>query len=473
MHLTSNTNFTEFDNYTNKGFIGTSTYDKNYLSSTTTQNNDYYLNNSTSYLLKHQDTYSSQKTVGQDSRSPYMNLLSSNGTSIVIICLIFKYKEHPILKIYSPMFCILIIIGMVIGINDVSYAFNIENVKLCKINYVIETLGTDMTLFPMVAVTYRIYKILTNKSKVSVDRNLNSRIVIFFIVGLSLMLMYSAFCAFHMLDFFLSSQGTIKTFRHPECDYSSNLNLLESIERRINELIYVFLVYMVVRTAKVSKKFGEFKYVYIMFIIGILEYARSYLESIIPQKTYYYYYMAVISFSIIMNGVLIYFLIGSRLIYVIKHPEEMKNKQNKYDDTSYYNTYNETQETTTNNDGLHSHFIDISKTGNTSFNPYINKHMHLTSNTNFTEFDNYTNKGFIGTSTYDKNYLSSTTTQNNDYYLNNSTSYLLKHQDTYSSQKTVGQDSRSPYMNLLSSNGTSSLTPNISIEDDYRKSKPK
>jgi len=387
--------------------------------------------------------------------------------AIVTIYLILKYKEHPTLKIYSPNFCIIMIIGMVLSIIDVCVIFNNEKVSFCKINYVIETIYTDLTLFPMVAVTYRIYKILTNNSNVSVDRNLNSRIVIFFIVGMTLMICYSSFTAFRVLDFFLSSEGTIKTFRQPICDYSSDLFLLESVERRINEAIYLFLVYMVVRTARVSKKFGEFKYVYIMFFTGIFEYTRSYFISIIPQGSYYYFYVAVISISILLDGLLIYFLIGSRLIYVIKHPEEMKKKKNKYEEsTSYYNTYNGGQETTTNNDGLHSHFIDISKTGNTSYG--YNKHIPL----NSTDFDCYSNKGYVGTNNYDKNYLSSNSTPINDYYnINSSGAYLLNNQDTFSSQKTVGQDSRNQYINLLSSNGTSSLTPNISIEDDYPKSR--
>ena len=64
---------------------------------------------------------------------------------------------------------------------------------------------------------------------------------------------------------------------------------------------------MIIRTAKVSKRFGEFKYIYIMLCMGICEYAEDFLVAIIPQSTYYFFYIAVASLSVIMDALLIYF----------------------------------------------------------------------------------------------------------------------------------------------------------------------
>ncbi|ORX54249.1 hypothetical protein BCR36DRAFT_322623 [Piromyces finnis] len=411
----------------------------------------------------------------------YLPAIISTVAAVVIIYLILKYKEHPYLKIYSPNFCVIIIVGMTIGILSLCATFNNDNNKYCKVSYVVDTLSTDLTLFPMVAVTYRIYKILTNTSKENVGINLNRRIIICFVVGLSLMIIYSSCTGFFILDFYLSSDGNITNFRQPSCNYSSDLYILESVERRINEVIYLFLVYMVFRTAKISKRFGEFKYVYIMLFIGILEYARYYLVKIIPQQSYYYSYLAIISCSVLMNGLLIYFLIGSRLYYAIQHSDEIRKKETTqgFETNSYFNTLNNGLDDTTNNDGMHSHFIDISKNSESrmnsfSFNKsYSNKHYNLSSNTTISEFDccydsnnNIFNQGFNSYNDFGKNQLSSNTTPRNDYY--NSTSALLN-QDTYSSQKTVGsQDSQQNcnVINLLKNGSTSNLSnaPNVSFD---------
>jgi hypothetical protein len=377
-------------------------------------------------------------------------------SSIVVIFLIIKYKEHPYLKIYSPNFCVLIILGLSINMVFSSTAIVSVEQEYCKYSYLIATITTDLLLFPMVAVTYRIYKILTNTSKISVAKNLNRNITICFILGLSAMITYSYYVGFHVLDFFLISIGNIKFYRLPECHYSSDYVILEFIERRINEIVYIILVYMVIKTAKVSKKFGEFKYVYMMLITGLSEYATSYLKRYVPHESYYYYFIGMISFNVFMDGIFIYYLIGSRLIYVLTHPEENKKKSAKVFKNGYFDTIPGNETTTYEDGGNHSHFIDISKTNDESLCDSTKKYknnnnkFNLSSNTTISEFDcrydsnnNIFNQGFNSYNNFGKNQLSSNTTPyNSDYYNGSSSAYFLN-QDTYSSQKTVGtQDSQ-------------------------------
>jgi len=251
----------------------------------------------------------------------------------VFIGLIIKHREHPHMKLFSPNFCIIIIIAIAMRIIHISNKLLIEDPKYCKYIYFCESLYTDLNLFPMVAVTYRIYKIFCNTSKFKVSRNLNRNVVIFFIVGMLIMMTYSLICSQVFLEFFFESSGRITTYRQPDCR-SDGPAVLESLERRVNELIYVVMVYMVIRTGRISKRFGEFKYVYIMFLTGIMEYARNFFINIIPQESFYGYHILIIVVSMLVDAIFIYFLVGSRIIYAIKHPEQLK----KYADNTDYAT---------------------------------------------------------------------------------------------------------------------------------------
>jgi len=237
------------------------------------------------------------------------------------------------MRLFSPNFCIIIIIGITLRVIHISNKLLVKSSNLCKYIYVYESIYTDLSLFPMVAVTYRIYKIFCNKTKFGVSRNLNKKIVIFFILGMVIMISYSCICANFFLEFFFESAGRITTYRQPDCQNDGN-SFLESIERRVNELIYIFMVYMVIRTGRVSKRFGEFKYVYIMFLTGIVEYARNMLVVRIPKESFYWYHILIIVVSILVDALFVYFLVGSRIRYAMKHPEELK----KYADNTDYAT---------------------------------------------------------------------------------------------------------------------------------------
>jgi len=170
----------------------------------------------------------------------------------------------------------------------------------------------------MVAVTYRLYTIYKSKAKDNKVENLNTRINIYFIIAMLIMVIYSSICAFCILKFHLSSYGTIDTYRQQVCDYHGR-GIWESIERRVNELIYVIMIILIVKTGRVCKKYGAFKYIYVMFFIGIMEYAFRFILNHLPSNGYFGFYFICIIIETILYGVLIYYLVGSRLLYVIKN----------------------------------------------------------------------------------------------------------------------------------------------------------
>jgi len=240
---------------------------------------------------------------------------------LVVIYLIIKHRNHPYLRIFSPGFCILIIIGITLGIFNPLLRLHKLSIPLCKMGYVHETINTDLTLFPMFAVTYRIYTIFSNKSKDKSSKHLNKYIIIFLVLSLVGMIIYSSISSFFILNFYLQSYGNINTYRNPSCEYEGN-GIFEFLERRFNELVYIVMFFLVIKTGRVSKRFGEFKYIYIMIFILIIEISTSFLLSHLPLNGYYGFYFAMFLVEMIADVLLIYYLVGSRLIYVLKHPNE-------------------------------------------------------------------------------------------------------------------------------------------------------
>jgi len=244
--------------------------------------------------------------------------------AVAVTVLIFKYKNHPYMKIASPGYCILCVIGVTMNILSPLLKMEITSISSCKFLYIYETIYTDLMVFPLFAITYRIYTIYKNKSKDNKSKNLNKKVSAAFIIGLILMIIYSAICSLGFNEFHFMAYGTIDTYRQPVCEIVK-YTFLESIERRINEFIYLVMVYLIIRTGRISKKFGEFKFIYFLFVIGIMEYALRFILNNLPSNGYFGFYLISIIINAILNTFLIYYLVGSRLIYVIKHPNESES----------------------------------------------------------------------------------------------------------------------------------------------------
>jgi len=397
--------------------------------------------------------------------------------AVVFIGLVIKHRNHPHMKLFSPNFCIIIIIAITMRIIHVSNKLLVQDSNLCQYIYVYESLYTDLNLFPMVAVTYRIYKIFCNTSKFKVTRNLNRNVIIFFIVGMIVMMSYSITCSQVFLEFFFESSGKITTYRQPDCR-NEGPAVWESLERRVNELIYVVMVYMVIRTGSISKRFGEFKYVYIMFLTGIMEYVRNFLVDYIPQESFYGYHILIIVVSMLIDALFIYFLVGSRIVYAMKHPEQLKKYADNTEDyaTDYITDFKKgggqnnkgstyVRETETGDDNSEFDFVnDCTTNYPTQLNSYDSNNL-LSSNTaavsnidyynpNTMNYSNINNIGVNNMETIDMDMnqgysqgFSQNTTES--YYYNNSNSLLLKNKEESVQEK--------PQKNFLSTNPFSRL----------------
>jgi len=78
---------------------------------------------------------------------------------------------------------------------------------------------------------------------------------------------------------------------------------------------------MVTKIGSASKQYGEFKFAYIMIFALVAQYSLNFITKLLPlapRETIVFaniYYIV----TFIINS---YALLGSRLIYVMKHPEE-------------------------------------------------------------------------------------------------------------------------------------------------------
>eukprot|EP00833_Pecoramyces_ruminatium_P014672 jgi/Orpsp1_1/1188704/evm.model.d7180000066596.1 len=87
--------------------------------------------------------------------------------SITTILMIYKYRKHPYIKIISPLLLCVIVIGIVLNTISHLLIFIINSTFKCKIQYGSYTFSIYMIRLPMLFISYRMYYILKNNSKVN------------------------------------------------------------------------------------------------------------------------------------------------------------------------------------------------------------------------------------------------------------------------------------------------------------------
>jgi len=106
---------------------------------------------------------------------------------IFVIFMTYKLRNHPYIKVISPTFCNLIVIGCIFNLIKVIKFIPPYSETKIKIFLILGTLGTNLIYIPMFVVSYRIYHILKKRSLKSsslTDKQL--LIGVFFIISLSL-----------------------------------------------------------------------------------------------------------------------------------------------------------------------------------------------------------------------------------------------------------------------------------------------
>ncbi|ORX82459.1 hypothetical protein BCR32DRAFT_309252 [Anaeromyces robustus] len=233
--------------------------------------------------------------------------------AIVVMILIYSNKNHPYLKPYSPLLSLLIIFGFVLRILSPLVLIRNNSVFNCHVFHIYDTIQTDLVVFPMFAITYRIYKIYS----VSNSHSLNNKHLFYSImITIGMMVCFSLFISLYFKSYVVSS-GNIETYRHPICKYDDNFDY-SIFERWINRFVFFGMVIMIFKSLNISKSYGQFSFVYVLIMNFLIEHTEDFLLSILPSNKSITYYIMIFLVSMFMYALCIYLLIGKKLYYVFK-----------------------------------------------------------------------------------------------------------------------------------------------------------
>ncbi|ORY23167.1 hypothetical protein LY90DRAFT_515162 [Neocallimastix californiae] len=189
---------------------------------------------------------------------------------------IYTLRKHPILIPISPRLTNLIIIGISLNILFPCFNVIIKNYFHCRMYLVLKFLISNLIFLPILAMTFRTFYIFNNSSVVN-GKKLNDKRLLIFIGIVLIGLFLTAFIISLDDKFYLRTTGTLLKDRIFWCYYdnSNHYNIFTSI---YYVLIVTFLVF-----------FGAFA----LYIVGSL--------------------------------CSVYILVGSKLTYIRKHPNENEN----------------------------------------------------------------------------------------------------------------------------------------------------
>ena len=137
-----------------------------------------------------------------------------------------KLRNHPYIKVISPLFCNLIVVGCILNITKLLKFIPPYSLGKIKFFLILETLGTNLIYMPMFAVSYRIYRIFKTKSFMANTLN-NKRLFILVLIAISIAVTYNLVVVFTS-NFYYEAVGSVDDGRIP-VGYYSNFYILKRI----------------------------------------------------------------------------------------------------------------------------------------------------------------------------------------------------------------------------------------------------
>ncbi|ORX83896.1 hypothetical protein BCR32DRAFT_266687 [Anaeromyces robustus] len=256
---------------------------------------------------------------------------------VIAIIMVIRYRKHPYLKAISPYLSCLTILGMIISLSFI-YIFALSSVSktACRLSYVVKVTSINLIYLPMISIIFRIYYIYTNLSKVNYGKKVNDkRLIRYVFIILILFILICGMVAFND-DFYIGTFGTLLPLRLNLCVYQ-NMLLYYLFANIYSVIMFISMIVMTIKTIQVSRKFGEVKF--ILFIVLLLFASVVYEITFIFLATFNFnnIYLFAIAHGVYLISSLYcaYLLVGSRLLYIRKHPI----KNGTYKGNSVYNDY--------------------------------------------------------------------------------------------------------------------------------------
>ena len=170
----------------------------------------------------------------------------------------------------------------------------------------------------MFAVTYRIYRIF--KTNLFMTNTLDNKRL--FIGISSIILIVIAYRAYivSIVSFYYLPFGSLRFTRFPEAIYSGG-GTLDNLYIIYLYGIFIALLFMMINTGRISKKFGDISYIFVIFILNIGDFIVSRLLEKLSHINYPRYFFLIMLFNCLVSFFCIYLLIGSRLLLILMFPE--------------------------------------------------------------------------------------------------------------------------------------------------------
>ncbi|ORX50033.1 hypothetical protein BCR36DRAFT_327522 [Piromyces finnis] len=260
----------------------------------------------------------------------YIIVIFFSIINILVIFLVHKYKNHPYIKVISPMFCNMILVGTLISMVKILKYLPPYSIFKSKLFYCLEALSINLIYIPMFAITYRIYKIF--KSNIFIAETLTNLRMFLFIITVILIIFLYRFILACSYEFYYFPYGSFRDTRFPDImpTYSEIHN---SIYNAILYAVFIGLLFMIITTGGKSKRFGDVCYTFVIFGLNISNFIVQRLLLTLSDEYFYSVFLLIVSFNCLTHFFCIHFLVGSRILLILLNPSTVESNVSKVNTT--------------------------------------------------------------------------------------------------------------------------------------------
>ncbi|KAL6628772.1 hypothetical protein U3516DRAFT_657593 [Neocallimastix sp. 'constans'] len=237
---------------------------------------------------------------------------------------VYKYRDHPYLKVVSPKFCIAILVGCFMNIFKIVLRLPPYAIIKARLFFLYNTISFNLIYIPMFAVTFRVYRIYTSKSIVSKSLS-NKYLAIAIIFLITIWCTYRAIVSFVDYMYYMT-HGDINISRFPMYEYKF-YDEDHLIYENYMYFIFIVLNLFISGTGKKARKFGSLSYSFIIFIYNIHEYVSEEALLFVRDDCFGGVFLFLSIYNCILNLVCIYLLVGCRVLFVKINPDLKVNNQ--------------------------------------------------------------------------------------------------------------------------------------------------
>eukprot|EP00833_Pecoramyces_ruminatium_P003585 jgi/Orpsp1_1/1177617/evm.model.c7180000062159.1 len=252
--------------------------------------------------------------------------------STITMYLTYKYREHPYLKVTSPIFCIFMILGFMTNILSIIIILPPYASIKCRFSMMNDFLNICFTYIPIFAITYRIYYIFKSNT-LYINLLFRKNISYIYSIGFFVILIYK-FILFIYNDFYYISIGYINQSRFPQCFYE-NHEIYNKFDNLILIIIVLSIVYMIIKIKRISTKYSYINYIYIILSLNLIKYLFGKKAFYTKSKNFSFHFLL---FTLIFAAIYlfcIYLLVGLRLIFIISYNKTNGNTEMKIEESDY------------------------------------------------------------------------------------------------------------------------------------------